>query len=40
MITDTIESYTPEKTEEETEDEQTPAHISNEMKALYELREQ
>ncbi|XP_075119236.1 glutamate-rich protein 6B [Leptodactylus fuscus] len=40
MIMDTIESYTPEKTEEETEDEQTLAHISDEMKALCELREQ
>ncbi|XP_056411387.1 glutamate-rich protein 6B isoform X2 [Hyla sarda] len=40
MIMDTIESNTPEKTEEETEDEQTPFLISEEMKALYELREQ
>ncbi|XP_069616324.1 glutamate-rich protein 6B [Ranitomeya imitator] len=40
MIMETIESYTPEKTEEETEDEQTPAPISDEMKALCELRKQ
>ncbi|XP_066438120.1 glutamate-rich protein 6B isoform X1 [Eleutherodactylus coqui] len=40
MIIDTIESYTHEKTEEETEDEQTAAHISEGMKALCELREQ
>ncbi|XP_069828394.1 glutamate-rich protein 6B isoform X2 [Dendropsophus ebraccatus] len=40
MIMDTIESYTPENTEEETEDEQTAAPIPDEMKALCELREQ
>ncbi|XP_075706348.1 glutamate-rich protein 6B [Rhinoderma darwinii] len=40
MVLDTIESYTPEKTEEAAEDEQTPAHVSEEMKALCELREQ
>ncbi|XP_073519947.1 glutamate-rich protein 6B [Phyllobates terribilis] len=40
MIMETIESYTPEKTEEETEDEQTPAPMSDEMKALCELRKQ
>ncbi|XP_044143549.1 glutamate-rich protein 6B [Bufo gargarizans] len=40
MIMDTIESCTPEKTEEETKDEQTAAHISDEMRALSELREQ
>ncbi|KAM4046540.1 glutamate-rich protein 6B [Anomaloglossus baeobatrachus] len=40
MIMETIESYTPEKTEEEFEDEQTPTPISDEKKALCELRKQ